>query len=54
MMCDGADWYIRGVFLGPATAPLYAPAPSAPGWLDKDAENQELQLTITNVHQKSD
>ena len=28
MMCDGADWYFRGVFLGPA-APVCVPAQSA-------------------------
>ena len=27
MMCDGADWYFRGVFLGPAV--LLVPAQSA-------------------------
>ena len=48
MMCDGADWYIRAVFLGPALpAPQYVGSshPAAPGRVDKDAEKQELQVT---------
>ena len=33
MMCDGADWNIRPVFLGPATDPQYTSAPSTRTWM---------------------
>ena len=45
MMCDGADWYIRPVFLGPASAPQYLFTIQHLDGSTLDKENQEPTIS---------